>query len=83
MFVPNKEFVAVEVKGVKTKSGSLIMTDKEHSVANLLNNRYFLFVVKNLKETPTHECFQNPLNSDLTFVKYETNIKQISWSTNV
>jgi hypothetical protein len=81
--VPNKDFIAVEVKGLKTMSGGLMMTDKEHSVAETLNSRYFLFIVKNFKENPFHEFYKNPLNSKLVFTKLETQIKQISWNTSI
>jgi len=79
----NSVFIAVEVKGLNESSGSVLLTEKEHSVAKILNERYFLFVVKNFKETPFHEIVQNPLNSDLIFEKRESLIKKYSWSCNV
>ncbi|MBU4480441.1 DUF3883 domain-containing protein [Patescibacteria group bacterium] len=77
----NKEFLGVEVKGLNSSSGNIALTNKEYSVAQLLRKRYFLFVVKNFKEIPFHDYFQNPLNSKLKFNRIETTITQISWNT--
>lgn len=66
------DFLAVEVKGLKERTGSLSMTPKEHELATTLKDRFFLFVVKNFRESPTHEIFQDPLSSRLRFVKSET-----------
>ncbi|MCK5475731.1 MAG: DUF3883 domain-containing protein [Candidatus Pacebacteria bacterium] len=79
----NKEFLGVEVKGLNNLSGNIALTNKEYSVAQLLRGRYFLFVVKNFKEIPFHDYFQNPLNSRLNFNRIETTIKQITWNTNI
>jgi len=76
-------FIAVEVKGLNESSGSIRLTEKEYSVAKVLNERFYLFVVKNFKEVPFHEIIQNPLNSNLMFEKHETLIRQLSWSCNV
>ncbi len=43
------DFLAVEVKGLKDRTGNLSLTPKEHEVAGLLGGRFFLFVVKNRK----------------------------------
>ena len=79
----NKEFLGIEVKGLNNSSGNIALTNKEYSVAQLLRGRYFLFVVKNFKEIPFHNYFQNPLNSKLNFNRIETIIKQITWNTNI
>jgi hypothetical protein len=76
-------FLAVEVKGLNECSGNILLTEKEYLVADILKERYFLFVVKNFKETPFHEIIQNPLNSDLIFEKHESFIKKFSWSCHV
>jgi hypothetical protein len=57
-----KDFIAVEVKGLKERMGSLSLTPKEHAVATTLRGRFFLFVVKNFQESPFHEIFQDPLS---------------------
>src|SRR6185437_3330196 len=74
----NKEFLAVEVKGLKNKTGTLSLTPKEHQVATAMLGRYFLFVVKNFVESPFHEIFQNPV-SGLAFKKKERVTIQVSW----
>jgi hypothetical protein len=78
---PNhKEFLAVEVKGLKEQTGSLLMTPKEHDVATAMGERFFLFVVRNFRESPSHTIFPDPLNSGLQFKRTERVTIQISWS---
>jgi hypothetical protein len=77
-----KDFLAVEVKGLKDRMGSLSLTPKEHAVATKLTDRFFLFVVKNFREEPFHEIFQNPLSSSLRFTKKERVLVHVSWSAN-
>jgi len=78
-----EEFLAVEVKGVMGQSGGISLTPKEYGVATALANRFFLFVVKNFKESPFHEIYQNPLATPLKFSKKERVTVQVSWLTNV
>jgi uncharacterized protein DUF3883 len=78
-----EDFLAIEVKGLKEQSGSLSMTPKEYSAASTLRERFFLFVVRNFRETPHHTIFQNPISSGLLFKRKETVIIQVSWSTTV
>jgi Domain of unknown function (DUF3883) len=81
---PNeKDFIAIEVKGLKEQSGSLSMTPKEYNAASTLRERFFLFVVRNFREKPYHTIFRNPVSSGLQFTKRETAIIQVSWSTTV
>ncbi|MGH7813164.1 MAG: protein NO VEIN domain-containing protein [Candidatus Binataceae bacterium] len=74
-------FYGVEVKGMNESSGTIAMTNKEHSVASLLANRYFLFVVKNFREKPFYELHRNPLNEKLVFNRVAQRTTQISWTT--
>ena len=76
-------FLAVEVKGLRDKAGSLSLTPKEHHVAAILADRFYLFVVKNFRESPFHEIYRNPLASPLSFERKERVIVQVSWFTNV
>ena len=76
-------FLAVEVKGLKDKAGCISLTPKEHHVAATLTDRFYLFVVKNFRESPFHEIYQNPLASPLSFEKKERVIVQVSWFTSV
>jgi hypothetical protein len=77
------DFLAVEVKGIKDQTGSLAMTPKEHQVASTLRDRFFLFVVKNFRESPSHDIFRDPLSSGLHFKKIERVTIQVSWLTSV
>jgi hypothetical protein len=77
------DFLAVEVKGLKGRIGSLSLTPKEYAVAGNLGERFFLFVVKNFQESPYHEIFQNPLSAGLQFRRSTRTIVQISWLANV
>jgi hypothetical protein len=77
------DFLAVEVKGIKGKSGGLMMTQKEYDVASAMRNRFFLFVVRNFCESPSHEIFMDPLSGGLRFRKRELVTIQVSWLTNV
>ena len=76
-------FLAVEVKGLKDRAGSLSLTPKEYEAASELTGRFFLFVVKNFKESPFHEIYQNPLATKLKFTKAERMTMHISWLATV
>ncbi len=80
---PNKDFLAVEVKGLNGITGTLSLTPKEHEIAGALNNRFFLFVVRNFRESPFHEIYRNPLSGSLKFRKKERVMVQISWLASV
>ncbi len=79
----HKDFLAVEVKGLKERMGNLSLTPKEHELATALGDRFFLFVVKNFQESPFHEIFQNPLSGRLRFTRKELVTVQVSWLTRV
>lgn len=79
----HKDFLAVEVKGLKERTGSLAFTPKEYEVAAALKNRFFLFVVKNFGESPFHEIYQDPLAGDLQFKRKERTIVHVSWLASV
>lgn len=72
-------FLAVEVKGMNTPKGIVSLTEKEHRVAGLLSDKFYLFVVSNFREKPMHAIYCNPLNSMLIFSRQETHIVQINW----
>ncbi|HVB85283.1 MAG TPA: DUF3883 domain-containing protein, partial [Candidatus Dormibacteraeota bacterium] len=77
----DENFLAIEVKGLSDQTGSVAFTPKEHQVASVLKSRFFLFVVKNFREKPYHEVFQNPLSSKLQFKRMERMAVQLSWVT--
>jgi hypothetical protein len=77
------DFLAVEVKGLSERAGSLSLTPKEYEVASALTSRFFLFVVKNFRESPFHEIYQDPLATKLKFSKKERVTVHTSWQTTV
>ena len=76
-------FLAVEVKGLRGRTGSLSLTSKEYEVAKALKERYFLFLVRDFQKSPSHEIFQNPLSSRLSFSRHRRVVVDISWQTTV
>jgi hypothetical protein len=79
----NDNFLAIEVKGLQGRTGSLALTPKEYEVASSLSERFFLFVVKNFRELPSHDIYRNPLSGSLIFTRNERVVVQVSWSTTV
>ncbi len=77
------EFLAVEVKGLRERTGSLSLTPKEHEVASFLADSFFLFVVKNFRESPFHTIYRNPLSGTLQFTRRERLVVQVGWLTTV
>lgn len=77
------DFLAVEVKGLNDTNGKITLTDKEHRVAGLLSQRFYLFVVRNFREKPFHTIYCNPLKSDLIFSRQETQVIQVNWCVSV
>jgi hypothetical protein len=77
------DFLAVEVKGLRERTGSLSLTPKEHAVATALKDRFFLFVVKNFHELLFHEIYRNPLAGGLQFRKSERVTVHVSWLATV
>ncbi|MDR0510604.1 MAG: DUF3883 domain-containing protein [Rikenellaceae bacterium] len=75
------DFYCVEVKGLNSNTGNILMTEKEFFVANKLKRQYCRFVVMNFAEKPYHEYFFDPLGSRLDFRKVERTVKQISYTT--
>jgi hypothetical protein len=79
----DKNFLAVEVKGIREKAGSVLLTPREYEVATELQNRYYLFVVKNFQKDPYHELFLNPASGKLQFTRTERVLIQVSWLARV
>ncbi len=80
----NADNYYVEVKGINERQGSILMTDKEHRMAEILLERYCLFVVCNFKKSPIHQMFFNPLYDErLLFTKQERHVTQISYTSNI
>lgn len=83
LLTDEKPFLAVEVKGMASRSGNVMLTSKEYSLAKFLEDRFYLFVVRNFSEKPFHTIFQNPLKTKLVFDRRETVTVQVSWSANI
>jgi len=79
----SEDFLAVEVKGIREKAGSISLTPREYDVATELQNRFYLFVVKNFQKIPYHELFLNPIAGGLQFTRIERVSIQVSWLTRV
>lgn len=74
----------VEVKGLNERQGSILMTEKEYNMADVLSEKFCLFVVSNFKEKPFHQLFFNPLNNErLVFQRNERSVLQVSYSANI
>lgn len=76
----HNQMYGVEVKGLAEKSGNVSMTEKEYRVAQLMKDRYFMFVVKNFRHKPFHEIYQDPLNKNLDIKMIERQTVQVIWS---
>jgi hypothetical protein len=48
-----------------------------------LEDHFFLFIVKNFRETPFHEIYRNPLSGALRFARKERVTVNVSWLTSV
>jgi len=78
-----EKYFCVEVKGLNTNTGNIMLTEKEHFVAGELRMQYCLFVVKNFADKPHHQFFFDPLNSGLSFQKNERIVTQINYSISI
>ena len=78
-----RPFLAVEVKGIAGAGGEVMMTSKEHQVAEYLQDRYFLCVVRNFAERPTLSLYRNPLAQGLEFTRRERQQTTLSWHARV
>lgn len=76
------QYFGIEVKGLNEIKGNIALTNKEHTVANFLKDRYFIFVVKNFKEKPFHNVYQDPIEN-MNFKRTENIITQINWNISV
>ena len=76
-------FCAVEVKGLRTKSGQIQMTELEHDMAHELRDRYYLVLVRNFIERPYHTVINDPLNCEIQFTKVERQEVRMAWTASV
>jgi hypothetical protein len=77
------DYLAIEVKGMRGRTGSLLLTPREYELAANPKEHFYLFVVKNFRESPFHEIYQDPLSRGLRFTRKELIAVQVCWFTNV
>jgi len=77
------DFLAVEVKGLRGRTGSISFTTREYEMARSMRERFILFVVKNFMEAPTHEIIANPAGGALSFAKREHVVVSTTWTTSI
>ena len=81
--VDSHPFIAVEVKGIAGAGGDVMMTSKEHQVADYLQDRYYLCIVRNFTERPVLSLFRNPLVRGLEFTRRERQQITETWHAKV
>lgn len=74
---------AVEVKGLRTRCGQVLMTRLEHDMADALLDAYCLVVVRDFAEMPFHTIMRNPVRGGLSLTRVEHREVRVSWSLNV
>lgn len=77
------DYLAVEVKGLRAKTGQIQMTELEYKMAGALSSRYFLVLVRNFEDSPFHTVYSDPVNCGLNFTPIRrTEIRQ-SWNASI
>ena len=76
---PQSDFLAVEVKGIRTPSGQIQMTEKEFKMARYLTSRFFLYVVTDFAHTPIPRVIENPLEAGIEFEERSVKSEQQVW----
>ena len=76
---PKESFLAVEVKGLRTPSGQIQLTEKEFKMARYLSNRFYLYVVTDFAHTPKPCVIENPLSAGIAFEERAIKSEQRIW----
>ena len=76
---PGKDFLAVEVKGLRMPSGQIQLTEKEFKMARYLSNRFYLYVVTDFAHSPKPVVIDNPLFAGITFEERTVKSEQRVW----
>jgi hypothetical protein len=71
--------VAIEVKGLRRSSGSLLFTDREWREASVRRDNYWLAIIGDLETIPRHSVLKDPRASLSAICSYQTTIAA-SWS---
>lgn len=75
----NEDFLAVEVKGLRTPSGQIQLTEKEFKMAQHLSMRFYLYVVTDFAHTPKPRVIENPLDAGISFEERAVKSEQRVW----
>ena len=59
------------------------MTSLEHDMARALDHSYYLVIVRNFIEAPFHTIIRNPLHSDLSLVRTESEVFRVTWTATI
>ncbi len=76
---PAEPFLAVEVKGLRTPSGQIQMTEKAFKMARFLSNRFYLYIVTDFAHSPKPCIIENPLDAGMSFERREVKSEQSIW----
>jgi hypothetical protein len=74
-----EDYLAIEVKGLRSHVGQIQLTELEHKVASVLNDRYYIVLVRNFVDEPYHTIFQNPVQTGLDFMPCVRHESTTSW----
>ena len=74
-----EDFLAVEVKELRTTSGQIQLTEKEFKMAHYLMSRFYLYVVTDFAHSPKPRVIENPLNAGITFEERAVKSEQRIW----
>ena len=77
------DYFAVEIKGLSSLNGSILLTQKEYAAADILAERFFLYIVRNFVENPFGSIYQNPLHGELQFTFSERTTVERRWYANI
>ena len=76
---PQEDFLAVEVKGLRTSSGQIQLTEKEFKMARYLTTRFYLYVVTDFAHAPKPRVIENPLDAGIAFEERAIKSEQRIW----
>ncbi|PQJ78082.1 protein NO VEIN domain-containing protein [Polaribacter porphyrae] len=79
----DNNYYCVEVKGLNSNKGNILLTEKEYLIAEKLKSKYCLFIVKNFQEKPFHEIIFDPIHSNLDFKKVKREVLQVSYNASI
>ncbi len=78
----NDDIYFVEVKGLSSNDGGILFTDKEWRIANEKKEKYFVYIVRDIDETPDIKIINNPSivltpkKSVYTSIQTQWNVKE-------